>query len=125
VVAGGLHTLGLNLLFFATSTDSGSSFSEAVTVDENGTFVNTLNVEIEAFDEQISYIATQVSVSANEEILLIEMNGNNSTRVIYLSNNPKISECPSIDMTDDNFYVVWKDMTPANHEILYAKGTRA
>jgi hypothetical protein len=65
VVAGGLHTLAENLLFFATSTDSGSSFSEAVTVDENGTFVNTLNVEIGAFDEQISYIATQASVSGN------------------------------------------------------------
>jgi hypothetical protein len=44
VVAGGLHRSGVNRLFFATSTDSGSSFSEAVTVDENGTFVNTLNV---------------------------------------------------------------------------------
>jgi hypothetical protein len=83
VVAGGLHTLAVNGLFFATSTDSGSSFSEAVTIDENGTFVNPLNVEIGAFDGQISYIAAQVSVSGNEEILLIEMIGNNSTRVVY------------------------------------------
>jgi hypothetical protein len=51
------------------------------------------------------------------------MNGNNSTRIVYFSNNPKISECPSIAMTDDDSYVVWKDMTPGNHEILYAKGT--
>jgi hypothetical protein len=124
VVAGGLHTLGVNGLFFVVSTDGGSSFSEPVMIDGNGTFVNPLNVEVGAYDEQVSYIATQVSISGNEEILLLEMNGNDSTRVVNLSNNPKISECPSIAMTGDNIYVVWEDMTPGNHEILYAKGSR-
>jgi hypothetical protein len=125
VVSGGLHSVDVNGLFFTKSNDGGRSFSEYVTIDENGTFVNPLNVEVGAYDEQFSYVAAQVSVSGNEEILLLEMTGNNSTRVLNLSNNPKISECPSIAMAGDNIYVVWEDMTPGNHEILYAKGIRA
>jgi hypothetical protein len=125
VVSGGLHSVDVNGLFFTKSIDAGKSFSEHVTIDENATFVNPLNVEVGAYDEQFSYVAVQVSVSGNEEILLLEMTGNNSTRVLNLSNNPKISECPSIAMAGDNIYVVWEDMTPGNHEILYAKGIRA
>jgi hypothetical protein len=125
VVSGGLHSVDVNGLFFTKSIDAGKSFSEHVTIDENATFVSPLNVEVGAYDEQFSYVAVQVSVSGNEEILLLEMTGNNSTRVLNLSNNPKISECPSIAMAGDNIYVVWEDMTPGNHEILYAKGIRA
>ena len=125
VVSGGLHTLDIYDIFFTKSIDGGRSFSEPVTIDENASFANPLNVEVGAYDEQFSYVAAQVSISGNEEILLLEMTGNNSTRVINLSNNPKISECPSIAMAGDNIYVVWEDMTPGNHEILYAKGTRA
>ena len=125
VAAGGLHTVDVDSLFFSVSTDAGNSFSGPVTIDNSDTFVNPLNVEVGAYDEQFSYIAAQISISGNEEILLIEMHGNNSTRVMNLSNNPKISECPSIAMAGDNIYVVWEDMTPGNHEILYAKGSRA
>lgn len=125
VVSGGIHSVDVNGVFFTKSIDGGRSFSEPVTIDENATFVNPLNVEVGAYDEQFSYVAAQVTVLGNEEILLLEMTGNDSTRVINLSNNPKISECPSIAMTGDNIYVVWEDMTPGNHEILYAKGIRA
>jgi hypothetical protein len=125
VASGGLDSVNVDGLFFTKSIDGGRSFSEPVTIDKNDTLANPLNVEVGAYDEQFSYIAAQVSVSGNEEILLLEMTGNNSTRVMNLSNNPKISECPSIAMTADNIYVVWEDMTPGNHEILYAKGIRA
>jgi hypothetical protein len=126
VVSGGLHTLDVYDIFFTKSIDGGRSFSEPVTIEENASFANPLNVEVGAYDEQFSYIAAQASISeSNEEILLLEMTGNNSTRVINLSNNPKISECPSIAMAGDNIYVVWEDMTPGNHDILYAKGSRA
>ena len=125
VVSGGIHSVDVNGVFFTKSIDGGRSFSEPVTIDGNATFVNPLNVEVGAYDEQFSYVAAQVTVLGNEEILLLEMTGNDSTRVINLSNNPKISECPSIAMAGDNIYVVWEDMTPGNHEILYAKGIRA
>jgi hypothetical protein len=125
VVSGGLHSVDVNGVFFAKSIDGGRSFSEPITIDEDATIVNPLNVEVGAYDQKFSYVAAQVSISGNEEILLLEMTGNNSTRVINLSNNSKISECPSIAMAGDNIYVVWEDMTPGNHEILYAKGIRA
>jgi hypothetical protein len=125
VVSGGFDSVDVNGVFFRRSIDGGRSFSEPVTIDGNAAFVNPVNVEVGAFDEQFSYVATQASVLGNEEILLLEMTGNDSTRVINLSNNPKISECPSIAMAGDNIYVVWEDMTPGNHEILYAKGIRA
>ncbi|MDQ3909657.1 MAG: glycoside hydrolase [Thermoproteota archaeon] len=132
VVSGGLHSVNVDGVFFTKSIDGGRSFSEPVTIDENPTFVNPLNVEVSAYDEQVSYVAAEVSILGNEEIVLMEMSGdnnnnnnNNSTRVINLSNNPKTSECPSIAMAGDNIYVVWEDMTPGNHEILYAKGIRA
>jgi hypothetical protein len=124
VASGGLPSVDVNGVLFTKSNDGGTSFSEPVTIDENGRFENSLNVEVSAYDEQFSYVAAQVSVSGNEEILLLEMTGNNSTKVLDLSNNPKISECPSIAIEGDNIYVVWEDMTPGNHEILYAKGTR-
>jgi hypothetical protein len=124
VAFGGLPSVDVNGVLFTKSNDGGRSFSEPVTIDENGRFVNSLNVEVSAYDEQFSYVAAQVSVSGNEEILLLEMTSNNSTKVLNLSNNPKISECPSIAIEGDNIYVVWEDMTPGNHEILYAKGTR-
>ena len=124
VASGGLPSVDVNGVLFTKSNDGGRSFSEPVTIDENGRFVNSLNVEVSAYDEQFSYVAAQVSVSGNEEILLLEMTGNNSTKVLNLSNNPKISECPSIAIEGNNIYVVWEDMTPGNHEILYAKGTR-
>jgi hypothetical protein len=124
VASGGLPSVDVNGVLFTKSNDGGRSFSEPVTIDENGRFVNSLNVEVSAYDERFSYVAAQVSVSGNEEILLLEMTDNNSTKVLNLSNNPKISECPSIAIEGDNIYVVWEDMTPGNHEILYAKGTR-
>jgi hypothetical protein len=126
VVSGGLHSAEVNGLFSIKSTDGGKSFSEPEMIDANGIFVNPLNVEVAtASDAQFSYVAGQVFVSGNEEILLLEMTGNNSTRVLNLSNNPKVSECPSVAIAGDNIYVVWEDLTPGNHEILYAKGMRA
>jgi hypothetical protein len=125
VVSGGLHTAQVNGLFLIKSTDGGNSFSEPEIIDANGIFVNPLNVEVVASDAQFSYVAGQVFVSGNEEILLLEMTGNNSPRVLNLSNNPKVSECPSIAMAGDNVYVVWEDLSPGNHEILYTKSMRA
>jgi intracellular sulfur oxidation DsrE/DsrF family protein len=125
VVSGGLHSVNVDGPIFMKSNDGGKSFSEPVMLDQNGTFINPTNVEVGAYDEQFSYVAAQVSVSGNEEIFLLEMTGNNLGQVFNLSNNAKISECPSIAMAGNNIYVVWEDMTPGNHDILYAKGIRA
>ena len=122
VVSGGLPSNDVDGLFLIKSTDGAKSFLEPELIDANGIFVNPLNVEVAASDPQSSYVAGDVFVSGNGEILLLEMTANNSIRVLNLSNNAKISECPSIAISGDNIYVVWEDLTPGNHEILYAKG---
>jgi hypothetical protein len=124
VVSGGLPSREVNSLQLIKSTDGGRSFSEPEIVDTNGVIKNPTNVEIAASDPAISYIAVQTSFSDNEEILLLEMTGNISPRLVNLSNNAKISECPSIAIAGDSIYVVWEDLTPGNHEILYGKGMR-
>jgi hypothetical protein len=125
VVSGGLHSANVDGILFTMSTDGGGSFSQPITIDEYGTLVNPQNVEVSAYNGQVSYISTEISVSGNEEIILLEMDGSNATRLVNLSNNAKVSECSSIALTNNNVYVVWEDISPGNHEILYAKGTRA
>ncbi|MDQ3836559.1 MAG: glycoside hydrolase [Thermoproteota archaeon] len=125
VVSGGLHSFNVDGILFTMSTDRGGSFSQPITIDGNGTLVDPQNVEVNAYNGQVSYISTEISVSGNEEIVLLEMDGGNPTRLVNLSNNAKVSECSSIAVTNNNIYVVWEDMSPGNHEILYAKGTRA
>jgi hypothetical protein len=132
VVSGGLDSVEVNGLFFAKSTDGGKTFASGA-VDGNGMFVNPLNVE-PAIDgsatNMLLYIAGQVSVSGNEEILLLGLDGSGDKGalkpigIVNLSNNKDISECPSIAISGDSIYVVWEDLTPGNHEILYTKGTR-
>jgi hypothetical protein len=132
VVSGGLDSVEVNGLFFAKSTDGGETFASGA-VDGNGMFVNPLNVE-PAVDgsatNMLLYIAGQVFVSGNEEILLLALDGSGDEGalkpigIVNLSNNKDISECPSIAISGDNIYVVWEDLTPGNHEILYTKGTR-
>jgi hypothetical protein len=125
VVSGGLPSAEVNGLFFTESTDGGKSFSQPEVITANGTFVNPQNVEVAAYGSESSYVVGEVFVSGNQDILLLEMTGKNPTRILNLSNNSNVSECSSIAMSGDNVYVVWEDLTPGNHEILYAKGVRA
>ena len=124
VVSGGLHSVEVNGLFFIKSIDGGETFADPVQIDAGGQFVNPLNVEIASDDPNVAYVAGQVFTGGNEEILLLQVSGNNATGVINLSKNEKISECPSIAMAGDNIYVVWEDLTPGNHEVFYAKGSK-
>jgi hypothetical protein len=123
VISGGLDPAEANGLFFLKSVDGGETFAEPVVIDMEGKFTNLTNVEVIA-DRDTAYVAGQVFSGGNEEILLMPISGNNATGLINLSKNVKISECPSIAMAGDNIYVVWEDLTPGNHEVLYAKGSK-
>jgi hypothetical protein len=124
VISGGLDSEKVRGLFFLKSLDGGEKFADPVLIDAGGRFVNPLNVEIAAYNRDVAYVAGQVLSGSNEEILLLQVTGNNATGVVNLSKNPKVSECPSIAMAGDNIYVVWEDLTPGNHEVLYAKGIK-
>jgi hypothetical protein len=123
VISGGLDPVEENGLFFLKSVDGGETFADPVVIDMEGKFANPTNVEVIA-DHDIAYVAGQVFSGGNEEILFMPISGNNATGLINLSKNEKISECPSIAMAGDNIYVVWEDLTPGNHEVLYAKGSK-
>lgn len=126
VVSGGLDVIEVNGLFVARSTDGGATFTSEM-LDVNGSFVNPLNVEA-AVNGSTLYVAGQVFVSNNEEILLLPLQFQSNTAeplaLLNLSDNPKISECPSIAISGDKIFVVWEDLSPGNHEILYARGMK-
>lgn len=124
LVSGGLDSEEVNGLFFLKSNNGGETFANPVMIDGAGKFVNPTNVEVTSDNHDVAYVASQVFSEGNEEILLLPISGGNATGVLNLSKNEKISECPSIAMAGDNIYVVWEDLTPGNHEILYAKGSK-
>jgi hypothetical protein len=124
VISGGLDLFEVNGLFLLKSTDEGETFADPVIIDADGKFANPTNVEVVSDGNGVAYVAGQVFAGGNEEILLMPVSENNATAVVNLSNNTKISECPSIAMAGDDIYVVWEDLTPGNHEILYAKGSK-
>ena len=126
VVSGGLEMAEVNGLLIAKSLDGGDTFWTE-TINVNGSFVNPLNVEA-AIDGSTLYVAGQVFVGTNEEILLLPLDFQSGLTkplgLVNLSGNPKISECPSISIAGDRIFVVWEDLSPGNHEILYAKGMK-
>ena len=123
VVSGGLYSLEVNNLLAAKSDNGGQDFTLAE-IGANGTFVNPQNVEAATGNStDMLYVAGQVAVSGNEEILLMLLPPSNEPAgIVNLSKNVGISECPSIAVAGDNIYVVWEDLTPGNHEVLFAKG---
>ncbi len=124
LISGGLDSADVNGLFLMKSADAGETFADPLQIYARGQFVRPLNVEVVSDNLDVAYVAGQVFSGGNEEILLLEVSGANATSVINLSKNAKISECPSIAMAGDNIYVVWEDLTPGNHEVLYARGSK-
>lgn len=124
VISGGLDVQEVNGLLFIKSSDGGETFADPVLIDAGGKFVNPLNVEVASGSHDVAYVAGQVFSGGNEEILLMPVSGGNATGIANLSKNEGISECPSIAIAGDHIYVVWEDLTPGNHEVLFAKGTK-
>lgn len=136
---GGLLTKSIDNIYFVKSNDNGNSFTDANTVSEriigfndrnnytkSGNIIkNPVNVEIASYNN-LTFVAWQNSFSKqNEDILLLLLNNqkqkNDYERLSNLSNNPSVSECPSITISNNNIYVIWEDYISGNHEILFAK----
>lgn len=126
VISGGYEDIEVDGLLLAKSFDGGATFT-AELIDGNGSFVNPLNVEAAVGrDDSLLYVAGQVFVSGDEEIILmplrVETNGTKVLGLADLSSNDRTSECPSIAVSGSGIFVVWEDLSPGNHEILYARG---
>lgn len=136
---GGLLTKNIDNIYYVKSNDNGNTFTDANTVSEriigfndrnnytkSGNIIkNPVNVEIASYNN-LTFVAWQNSFSKqNEDILLLLLNNqkqkNDYERLSNLSNNPSVSECPSITISNNNIYVIWEDYINGNHEILFAK----
>jgi len=135
VIWGGYLSKNIENIYYVKSNDNGKTFTDTNTIPEktirsndtsdyiklNGIIKNPLNVEIT--NKNFSYIVWQNAFSKqNEDIILLvdDHKNNDHTNIFNLSNNPGISECPSIAISDNNIYVIWEDYTPGNHEIFLA-----
>ena len=135
VVWGGLDSKNIHNIYFVNSNDNGSTFTGLKTVSEKITgssntsdynqltkiIKNHLNVEVNNYD--LSYIVWQDTISQqNQDILLTLSNqtDNDYRKILNLSNNSGVSECPSIAISGNNVYVIWEDFISGNHEILFA-----
>jgi hypothetical protein len=77
---------------------------------------------VEVNNYNLSYIVWQDTISQqNQDILLTLSNqtDNDYTKILNLSNNIGVSECPSIAISGNNVYVLWEDFISGNHEIFF------
>ena len=137
VVWGGFLEKNIDNIYYVKSNDNGNTFTYSNTFSEktitpNNTnesnklteiINNPLNVEV-TNNDNLSYVVWQNTFSKqNQDILLTVLNnqtGNNFIKLLNLSNNTSISECPSIAISNNNVYVIWEDFIAGNHEILFA-----
>jgi hypothetical protein len=134
VVWGGLDSKNIHNIYFVKSNDNGSTFTGSKTISEKITgsnntsdynqltkiIKNPLNVEVNNYN--LSYIVWQDTISQqNQDILLTLSNQTNNdyTKILNLSNNIGVSECPSIAISGNNVYVLWEDFISGNHEIFF------
>jgi hypothetical protein len=136
---GGLLTKNIDNIYYVKSNDNGHTFTDSDSFSKkiigfNDTnnhndldviIKNPLNVEVTS-NNNLSSVAWQNSFSKqNEDILILLLSNqkeqNNYARLLNLSNNPSVSECPSITISNNNIYVIWEDYISGNHEILFAK----
>jgi hypothetical protein len=137
VVWGGFLSKNIDNIYYAKSNDNGNTFTDSKTISEkiirtnntnnykelNKIIKNPLNVEVT--NNNLSYVVWQNTLSKqNEDILLLlnkqTDNNNYTTKLLNLSNNTGISECPSIAISNNKIYVIWEDFISGNHEILFA-----
>ena len=136
---GGLLTKNIDNIYYVKSNDNGNTFTDSNTVSEriivfsdrnnytksDNIIKNPVNVEVASYNN-LTFVAWQNLFSKqNEDILILLLSNqkeqNNYARLLNLSNNPSVSECPSITISNNNIYVIWEDYISGNHEILFAK----
>ena len=137
VVWGGFLGKNIDNIYYVKSNDNGNTFTYSKTfyekiITSNNTnesnklteiINNPMNVEV-TNNDNLSYVVWQNTFSKqNQDILLTVLNnqtGNNFIKLVNLSNNTSISECPSIAISNNNVYVIWEDFIAGNHEIIFA-----
>ena len=136
IVWGGLHAKNIKDIYFVQSDDNGTTFTDPYIISEKSTGAAAENrndtdkinspSNVEISTNNPTYIVWQEKMSQENQDIFIATNIKNDmqySKIINLSNNSGISECPSIAISKNYVYVVWEDITPGNHEILFTRGT--
>jgi hypothetical protein len=135
IVWSGLHAKDIKDIYFVQSDDNGTTFTdpyiiaEQDTNAENRNYIDKINSpsNVELPSNNLAYIVWQEKISQENQDIFIITNLKNENmqynKILNLSNNSGISECPSIAISKNYIYVVWEDITPGNHEILFTRGT--
>jgi hypothetical protein len=138
VVWDGSHLNTVSNIFLTKSIDTGETFSDPIAITEDDNSLKPSNVEVVIDQEEGSnnnsnnlYIAWQDVTTTEEEgeennnkeeiLLMSSDNGYTFGNTINLSKNYDISECPSLAVDDNNVYILWEDLSPANHEVLFTR----
>src|SRR5918993_5056768 len=131
IVWGGLHAKNINDIYFVKSHDNGATFTDPsiilqkVTKPKDNSYSNRMNnpSNVEIANNDHSYTVWQDIISQkNQDIFITNTKYSmQANKIINLSNNSGISECPSIAISNNNIYVILEDFTPGNHEILFTK----
>jgi hypothetical protein len=134
IVWSGLHAKDIKDIYFVQSDDNGTTFTdpyiiaEQDTNAENRNYIDKINSpsNVELPSNNLAYIVWQEKISQENQDIFIITNLKNENmqynKILNLSNNSGISECPSIAISKNHIYVVWEDITPGNHEILFTRG---
>jgi hypothetical protein len=136
IVWGGLHAKNIKDIYFVQSDDNGTTFTDPYIISEKSTGTAAENrndtdkinspSNVEISTNNPTYIVWQEKMSQENQDIFIATNIKNDmqySKIINLSNNSGISECPSIAISNNYIYIVWEDITPGNHEILFTRGT--
>src|SRR5918993_1474420 len=131
IVWGGLHAKNINDIYFVKSYDNGATFTDPsiilqkVTKPKDNSYSDRINnpSNVEIANNDHSYTVLQDIISQENQDIFITNTKHSmqANKIINLSNNSGISECPSIAISNNNIYVIWEDFTPGNHEILFTK----
>jgi len=135
IVWGGLHAKNINDIYLVQSDDNGTAFTDPYIIaekvmgaekkkDDKYKINSPSNVEIPI--NTPAYIVWQDKISQENQDIFITTNIKNDmqySKILNLSNNTGISECPSIAISKNYIYIVWEDITPGNHEILFTRGS--
>ncbi|HEU4481812.1 MAG TPA: sialidase family protein [Nitrososphaeraceae archaeon] len=140
VVWGGFLSKNIDNIYYVKSNDNGNTFTSTKTIsDKKNSNSNNINdyrnfneiinnpINVEVPNNNLSFVVWQNTFSnENADILLLLLNNNNQTdnsnytmKLLNLSNNTSLSECPSIAIANNNVYVIWEDFISGNHEILF------
>ncbi|MDQ2685275.1 MAG: hypothetical protein M3Y25_05465 [Thermoproteota archaeon] len=117
-------------VYFVKSADNGDSFTQPLFIKEQ--FQNPLNVEIiEHMGKLFMTIQAtpmESTLGENQDIYFMSSpdGGDTFTSAFNISNNPGVSECPSLTVvpgsvdgnSSSRLFVVWQDNSPGNNEAL-------